>query len=240
MSSQSSSLSNGFIELPDTDSLDRFLAEANGSPAIIFKHSNSCGISARAHGQMSKVERPVGLVIVQRARALSDEIAARTCVEHETPQVFILRGREVLWTASHGQIRAEAVEAALIEASRQAALSRTQESPVFEATQKRQALERQAIEPREISQESNTHLRITWGDERVCNYDAAALRRVCPCAQCVNEWTGQRTLRPDAVSDEVEINDLSIVGRYALNFRWSDGHETGIYSFQYLRDLCEH
>jgi len=98
---------------------------------------------------------------------------------------------------------------------------------------------RQAIEPREISQESNTLLRITWGDERVCNYEAASLRRVCPCAQCVNEWTGQRTLRPDAVADEVEISDLSIVGRYALNFRWSDGHETGIYSFQYLRDLCE-
>ncbi len=35
------------------------------------------------------------------------------------------------------------------------------------------------------------------------------------------------------------ISDLNIVGRYALNFRWSDGHETGIYSFQYLRDICE-
>ena len=102
------------------------------------------------------------------------------------------------------------------------------------------AQRRQAIEPREISQESKRLLRITWGDERVCNYDAAALRRACPCAQCVNEWTGQRTLKPEAVSDEVEINDLTIVGRYALNFRWSDGHETGIYSFQYLRDLCEH
>jgi len=37
--------------------------------------------------------------------------------------------------------------------------------------------------------------------------------------------------------DELEISDLNIVGRYALNFRWSDGHETGIYSFQYLRDI---
>src|ERR1700730_3999795 len=101
------------------------------------------------------------------------------------------------------------------------------------------AQKRRTIEPREISQESNTHLRITWGDDRVCNYEAAMLRRVCPCAQCVNEWTGQHTLHPLAVPDAVEINDLTIVGRYALNFRWSDGHETGIYSFQYLRDLCE-
>jgi DUF971 family protein len=101
------------------------------------------------------------------------------------------------------------------------------------------AQRRQAIEPSEISQESNSLLRITWADGRVCDYQAANLRRACPCAQCVNEWTGQRTLQPESISDEVEINDLSIVGRYALNFRWSDNHETGIYSFQYLRDLCE-
>ena len=101
------------------------------------------------------------------------------------------------------------------------------------------AQRRQAIEPTEISQESSARLRITWADGRACEYDAATLRRACPCAQCVDEWTGERTLKPQAVSDEVQIGDVTIVGRYALNFRWSDGHETGIYSFQYLRDLCE-
>ena len=46
-------------------------------------------------------------------------------------------------------------------------------------------------------------------------------------------------LKPDSISEKIEIRDISIVGRYALNFRWSDGHETGIYSFRYLRELCE-
>ena len=101
------------------------------------------------------------------------------------------------------------------------------------------AVRRQAIEPREISQEGNSQLRITWADGRVCGYRAAALRRACPCAQCVDEWTGERTLKPQAIAEDIEIGDLNIVGRYALNFRWSDGHETGIYSFQYLRGLCE-
>lgn len=101
------------------------------------------------------------------------------------------------------------------------------------------AQRRRAIEPAEISQEHNTKLGITWADGRVCEYDAATLRRACPCAQCVDEWTGERRLKPQAISDEVEINDVTIVGRYALNFVWSDGHQTGIYSFQYLRDLCE-
>lgn len=101
------------------------------------------------------------------------------------------------------------------------------------------AQRRQAIEPTEIAQESNTELRITWADGRICNYRAVSLRRVCPCAQCVDEWTGERTLKPQAIAEDIEIGDLSIVGRYALNFCWSDGHQTGIYSFQYLRDLCE-
>jgi len=95
-----------------------------------------------------------------------------------------------------------------------------------------------AIEPREIKQEDDSTLSIAWGDERRCQYRAADLRRACPCAQCVNEWTGQRMLKPDAISDDIKIGDLSVVGRYALNFKWSDGHETGIYSFRYLRDLC--
>ena len=46
-------------------------------------------------------------------------------------------------------------------------------------------------------------------------------------------------LKADSISESIEIKDLSIVGRYALNFRWSDGHQTGIYSFRLLRELCE-
>ena len=96
-----------------------------------------------------------------------------------------------------------------------------------------------AIEPREIKQDGDAGLRITWADGRVSQFTAARLRRVCPCAQCVNEWTGQRVLKPDSIAEELTINDLSLVGRYAINFRWSDGHDTGIYSFRYLRELNE-
>jgi bacillithiol system protein YtxJ len=114
MSETGSSPANRFVELRDTEALDHFLTQSNGSAVIIFKHSNMCGISARAHDQMALLEHPVGLVTVQQARAVSDEIETRTGVEHHTPQVFILRGDKVLWTASHGQIKAAAVEAALL------------------------------------------------------------------------------------------------------------------------------
>ncbi len=105
----------------------------------------------------------------------------------------------------------------------------------MEATEKRGT----AIEPREIKQEGDAGLRITWADDHVSRYLAVGLRCACPCAKCVNEWTGQRVLKPETISPELTITDLSIVGRYALNFRWSDGHDTGIYSFRYLRELCD-
>ena len=96
-----------------------------------------------------------------------------------------------------------------------------------------------SVEPREIMQESDSALRVTWADGRECVYRAPNLRRVCPCAQCVNEFTGELVLRPETIPDSLTIGDVSIVGRYALNFRWSDGHDTGIYSFRYLREICE-
>lgn len=96
-----------------------------------------------------------------------------------------------------------------------------------------------AIEPREIQQEGEAGLRITWGDGHTSRYHAPAMRRSCPCAGCVNEWTGERTLRPESISDDLTMRDLSLVGRYALNFKWSDGHDSGIYSFRYLRELGE-
>ena len=96
-----------------------------------------------------------------------------------------------------------------------------------------------AVEPKEIKHEDDFNVSITWSDDRHCRYWAAELRRACPCAQCVNEWTGERMLKAESISESIELRDISIVGRYALNFRWSDGHETGIYSFRYLRELCE-
>jgi DUF971 family protein len=93
-------------------------------------------------------------------------------------------------------------------------------------------------EPREIIDEGE-HFSIRWADDAVSEFDAPTLRRACACAGCVDEWTGAKSLRPESVSDDVKIEEAKLVGRYALNFKFSDGHETGIYSFKYLRELAE-
>jgi DUF971 family protein len=94
-----------------------------------------------------------------------------------------------------------------------------------------------SVEPTQIIEESDSELTIVWSDDRESHYRAVDLRRSCPCAACVDEWTGQQTLAEDSVPADVAFTHISIVGRYALNFHFSDGHDTGIYSFALLRGL---
>jgi len=102
-----------FVEIVTVEALDQFLAGANGSAAVLFKHSNTCGVSARAYDEMSKLREPVGLITVQKARAVSDEIEKRWNVYHESPQVLIIRDGKAVWDASHSQVKAQQVESAL-------------------------------------------------------------------------------------------------------------------------------
>lgn len=95
------------------------------------------------------------------------------------------------------------------------------------------------IEPVQILEETDSELKITWSDDLESTYNAARLRRACPCAGCVNEWTGERMLKAETVAETTSFSQISVVGRYALNFHFSDGHETGIFSFKYLRELSE-
>jgi DUF971 family protein len=93
------------------------------------------------------------------------------------------------------------------------------------------------VEPTQIVEESDSEISIDWSDGSETHYTAAQLRRACPCAGCVDEWTGKKTLTDASIPDDLTFKHTSIVGRYALNFHFSDGHETGIFSFKYLRDL---
>jgi DUF971 family protein len=94
-----------------------------------------------------------------------------------------------------------------------------------------------AAEPVQIIEESDSEVSIKWSDDTESRFTAAQLRRACPCAGCINEWTGEKMLDPAKIADDLTFKKISIVGRYALNFQFSDAHETGIFSFKYLKDL---
>lgn len=91
------------------------------------------------------------------------------------------------------------------------------------------------IEPTQIMEESDSEVTITWSDGTEDSFIAAELRRICPCAGCIDEWTGEKRLDEGSVSDDLQFKQIAIVGRYALNFQFSDGHDTGIFSFDLLR-----
>ncbi|MCH7553073.1 MAG: DUF971 domain-containing protein [Chloroflexi bacterium] len=82
-------------------------------------------------------------------------------------------------------------------------------------------------------------IHIAWDDGHEGFHPYRALRGACPCATCVHEMTGQRVIGTDDVPEGVEALDHMSVGRYALQFLWSDAHQTGIYPYELLRRLCK-
>src|SRR6187402_1945015 len=94
------------VDLETIPALDDFLASAKG-PVLLYKHSATCGRSAIAREEIhSLVANPpgpvsVGMIVVQSARRVSNEVARRFAVRHESPQVLLIEGGRVVWTASH-------------------------------------------------------------------------------------------------------------------------------------------
>jgi len=81
-------------------------------------------------------------------------------------------------------------------------------------------------------------LEIRWSDGPVSRYPFPELRQACPCALCVDEMTGELRLDPGQIAPDIRILEVHRVGRYALQFRWSDGHSTGIYPYEKLRAMA--
>jgi bacillithiol system protein YtxJ len=106
-------METNFSRVEDAAALEQLLARSHEGPVLLFKHSDTCPISARAYRQMREVRSPVSILVVQRSRDLSREVEARTGVQHETPQALVLRNGQAVWSASHFEITADAVERAL-------------------------------------------------------------------------------------------------------------------------------
>ncbi len=76
-----------------------------------------------------------------------------------------------------------------------------------------------------------------WPDGRrhvITNLD---LRDACPCAQCINEYSGQKVIKREGIRPDIKIDRIKPLGNYAFVIDWNDGHSTGIYSYDLLRSL---
>jgi len=102
-----------------------------------------------------------------------------------------------------------------------------------------------ATEPERVAISKSTGIKVDWKDGHHSEYSLEYLRDECPCATC----TGAHGTEPQRSSygtpspfqmykPKLKMNSVEQVGRYAVRVYWNDGHNTGIYSFDHLREIC--
>jgi DUF971 family protein len=81
-------------------------------------------------------------------------------------------------------------------------------------------------------------LAVTWGD-RTVDFPFVFLRGQCSCAQCVHEWTGEQLLDLSTIPEDIAIEKMDLVGSYAVRLNWSDGHNSGLFTWERLQELSQ-
>jgi DUF971 family protein len=107
-----------------------------------------------------------------------------------------------------------------------------------------------AVTPKKVrvKKTEGTGVEISWKDGHQSAWSFAWLRNACPCATCHEEREKTGRLPGEAKPQEqtplrmyeapAKPLEVTPVGKYALKFKWNDGHESGIYSWEYLRRVC--
>ncbi len=100
------------------------------------------------------------------------------------------------------------------------------------------------ITPLHLDLKRHEKLTVQWQDGQICNYSLSLLRSLCPCAQCkvIRQEQASRksllTILPGNYTGQITVVSAQLVGNYAMKIEWSDQHDSGIYSFEYLREIC--
>ncbi len=92
--------------------------------------------------------------------------------------------------------------------------------------------------PKKISIADKKYLQILWDDGEGCKILISELRKNCPCAICVTDRQKRPANYIPLLSNvQLTIKDIKVVGSYALQFIWKDGHDEGIYSYEFLKSF---
>lgn len=83
------------------------------------------------------------------------------------------------------------------------------------------------------------HIHIKWPDGAEDTLPNREVRGACQCASCVEEYTGDQLLDVNSIPEDIQAENIDRLGNYAVAIAWSDGHSTGIYSWNHLKELSE-
>ncbi|MBK7230521.1 MAG: DUF971 domain-containing protein [Ignavibacteriales bacterium] len=83
-------------------------------------------------------------------------------------------------------------------------------------------------------------LQILWDDGNSCSLNLKELRKLCPCATCLAEREKQSKMYiPLFAENQVTIKSIDQIGKYAIQIKWNDGHNTGIYEYTFLKNFAD-
>jgi bacillithiol system protein YtxJ len=102
-------MSANFIKLDSTERLEELFTQSHEKPVLLFKHSTTCPISSGVYEEVSRVNGDINLIIMQSARDVSNAIASKTGIRHESPQAIVIKNGEPIYHASHFDVTAEAI-----------------------------------------------------------------------------------------------------------------------------------
>ena len=108
-----------------------------------------------------------------------------------------------------------------------------------------------SVTPVKLTLKRDQGLDVTWSDGEISHYSLTYLRSMCPCATCKEVRAGggpgphslfqekktSLTILPGNYATPLKVESVERVGNYALRLEWSDHHGSGIYSYQYLRQI---
>jgi bacillithiol system protein YtxJ len=103
-----------FNEIHSVEELDSLFEQSFEKPVVIFKHSLTCPISAGVYHEVSGADADINLIVVQKARNVSNEIAEKTGIRHESPQAIVIKDGKPIYHASHYDVTAEGISGKLI------------------------------------------------------------------------------------------------------------------------------
>ncbi|MBA3631247.1 MAG: bacillithiol system redox-active protein YtxJ [Acidobacteria bacterium] len=99
-----------FNEINSTEKLDQLFEQSNKEPVALFKHSLTCPISAGVYQEIANADADINLIIMQNARNVSNALAEKTDIRHESPQAIVIKDGKPVYHASHYDITANDVE----------------------------------------------------------------------------------------------------------------------------------
>ncbi|MBF9017398.1 MULTISPECIES: P-loop NTPase [unclassified Oceanispirochaeta] len=94
------------------------------------------------------------------------------------------------------------------------------------------------IEPPEVVQETDTVV-VKWNDKEDWKINAVHMRSSCRCALCVDEYSGEKILNDEDIPRDIKVESVTPLGNYALAVSWSDGHSSGIFPYNQLKELAK-